>query len=252
MKKLITLFTFISSFIQAQFYEVSFDVQPQINFTQKALEQLEVYYPDKKERDIYIEMAKNIPTLHYSFSFNKEESKTIFIPKVQNSQESNINYLGIVPDIGENPIFRYKEKLFYDKTDFEGKSLLVYDSLYQVKFIDTGKVKNILGFESKEAIGKYNNYDIVVWYTPKIGKSFSPDRFYGTNGLILEIHYKYIKNDIEVMMSWNPTKIKPLKRVPSYTLNPKLKKISYSELLDLYEVMNKRQREELNKGIDKD
>jgi GLPGLI family protein len=252
MKKIILLFILVSSFIQAQFYEINFDVQPQINFTQKALEQLEIYFPDKKERDIYIEMSKNIPILNYSFSFNKEESKTIFIPKVQNSQESDINYLGIVPDIGENPIFRYKEKLFYNKTDFEGKSLLVYDSLYQVKFTDTGKIKNILGFESKESIGKHNNYDIVVWYTPNIDKSFSPDRFYGTNGLILEIHYKYIKNDIEVMISWNPTKIKPLKRIPSYTFNSKFKKISYSELLDLYEEMNKNQREELNKGIDKD
>ncbi|GEM_PF-6603710 len=38
---------------------------------------------------------------------------------------------------------------------FTGNKLLVYDSLQNVGFVETGKTKNILGFEVKEATAKY-------------------------------------------------------------------------------------------------
>ena len=112
MKKLIAILLFISTFAEAQFYENDFEVQPQINFTDKAMEALKQYYPDQKQRDEFLEMSKNIPSQTYSFKYNQSQSQTINILKVDNSQQSQGNTMGIGPDIGEKPIFDYKEQIF--------------------------------------------------------------------------------------------------------------------------------------------
>ena len=67
MKKLLTLIVLISSFASAQFYEIEYEVQPQIHFTDKALESLKQYYPDEKQRNEFLELAKKIPTVNYNF-----------------------------------------------------------------------------------------------------------------------------------------------------------------------------------------
>lgn len=58
MKNFLTLIIIISSFAQAQFYEIAYEVQPQIHFTDKALENLKQYYPDQKQREEFLESAK--------------------------------------------------------------------------------------------------------------------------------------------------------------------------------------------------
>lgn len=252
MKKLIALIILISSFANAQFYEIEYEVQPQIHFTGKALENLKQYYPDEKQREEFLELAKKIPKTNYSFKYNQSESQTQYISKIDNSQQESPNFMGIGPEIGENPIFNYKENRYYNETDlFTGNKMLVYDSLQKVNFIETGKTKNILDFEVKEATAKYKNYDIIAWYMPKIKHSYSPDKFYGTDGLILELHYKYIKDDIEVMISWSAIKKKELKKVPIFKINNNLKKVSQSEFYKMIEDSNQIQREINNEGIDK-
>ena len=48
MKKLIALIILISSFANAQFYEIDYEVQPQIRLTPKAMESLNNHFKDKK------------------------------------------------------------------------------------------------------------------------------------------------------------------------------------------------------------
>lgn len=251
MKKLLILIILISSFVQAQFYEIDFEVKPQIHFTDKALEEMKQYYPDQKQRDEVLEMSKNIPSINYQFSYNKTQSQSVNIQKIDNSQQAQGGSMGISPDIGEKPIFDYKEKVFYNETDLFVKKMIIYDSLNYVNFTDTGKSKTILGIETKEAIGKYKDVDVIAWYAPLIPQSYSPDKYYGTIGLILELHYKYTKDDVEVMISWNATKKKELKKAPIFTINNKLQKVSYSEFMRMIEEDNQKQRELHNQGVDR-
>ena len=252
MKKLLTLIVFISSFASAQFYEIEYEVQPQIHFTDKALESLKQYYPDQKQRNEFLELAKKIPTVNYNFKYNQSESQSQVILKLDNSQQENSNPLAITPEIGDKPIFKYSENLYFNEIDmFTGNKLLVYDSLQRVNFIETGKTKNILGFEVKEATAKYKNYDLIAWYAPKIPYTYSPDKFYGTKGLILELHYKYMRDDIEVMISWNAIKKKESKKAPVFKINNQLKRVSQAEFFKMIEDSNQIQREENNQGVDK-
>ena len=46
MKKIIALIILISSFANAQFYEIDYEVQPQIRLTAKAYESLNNHYND--------------------------------------------------------------------------------------------------------------------------------------------------------------------------------------------------------------
>ncbi|HCC95755.1 MAG TPA: hypothetical protein DEQ26_15825 [Flavobacteriaceae bacterium] len=252
MKKIIALIILISSIANAQFYEIEYEVQPQIHFTDKALENLKQYYPDQKQREEFLKTTKKIPNQFYSFNYNQTESQTQYIDKVNNSQQESQGFMGIGPEIGEKPIFNYKENLYYNETDmFTGNKLLVYDSLQKVDFVETGKTKNILGFEVKEAIAKYKNYDLIAWYTSQIPYTYSPDKFYGTKGLILELHYKYMRDDIEVMISWNAIKKKESKKAPIFKINNQLKKVSQTEFIQMIEDSNQIQREAANQGVEK-
>ena len=252
MKNFLTLIIIFSSFAQAQFYELEFEVHPQIYFTDKALENLKQYYPDQKQREEFLESANKIPSQFYSFKYNESQSQSEYIDKVDNSQEAPQSFMGISPDIGANSIFNYEDNLYFNEVDmFTGNKLLVYDYLQKVDFVETGKTKNILGFEVKEATAKYKNYDLIAWYTSQIPYAYSPDKLYGTKGLILELHYKYMRDDIEVIISWNAIKKKDSKKAPVFKINNQLKKVSQAEFLQMIEDSNQIQRESSNQGVEK-
>lgn len=210
------------------------------------------YYPDQKQREEFLESAKKIPKQFYSFKYNETKSQTSYILRVDNTQEPSQMSMGIRPDIGSNPIFSYKENLYYYETDmFTGNKMVIYDSLQKVNFVETRKTKNILGFGVKEAITKYKNYDLIAWYAPQISYEYSPDKFYGTKGLILELHYKFIKDDVEVMISWIAVKKKELKKSPVFKINNQFKKVYQAEFLKMIEDSNQIQREAANQGVEK-
>ncbi len=253
MKKIIALIILVSSFAQAQFYEIDFEVRPQIKITAKALESLNKHVKDKKEREKALESIEKIDTLFYTFSYNTDMSQTSIVEKIDNSQNYFNDGMKISPKINGNSLVNYKDSLFYYEHDFNDKYLLVYDSINYVNFTDTGKTKTILGIETKEVIGKYKDIDVLAWYAPSIPYPYSPDLFYGTKGLILELHYKYIHeiNDLEIMISWIPTKKKELRKEPVFKMNNKLPKVSKSELTKMQENKAIEFKELMNQGVDK-
>jgi GLPGLI family protein len=253
MKQLITLLILISSFAQAQFYEIDYEVRPQIKITAKALESLNNHYKDKKEREKELESLNKIDTLFYTFTYNTDVSRTSVVEKIDNSDDYNFDRVQIPPKIKGNSIVNYREKLFYYEQAFHAKTLLVYDSINNVNFTDTGKTKTILGIETKEAIGKYKDIEIIAWYAPSIPYEYSPDLFYGTKGLILELHYKYIdkESDVEIMISWIATKKKELREAPVIKLNNKLKKVSKAVMTEMQNKSIQQYWEEQNQGVDK-
>lgn len=252
MRKIFAILLVITSFANAQFYQIDYDLKTQAAFTNEGLNQFSQAVPDVKQREMILDGMKNIPIMNYIFSFNESESKTVFELKVNNSQTQQGPFTAIPPaEIGINSIVKYNEKMFYDEVDVMGKKFLAYDSIHFVDFKETGKTKEILGKKVKEAIGKFQQYDLIAWHDDSNPKHFSPDGFYGTKGLILELHYKYVKDGVEVITSWIPTKITTLKSAPVFKLNDKLKKIQYSEIDIMYEEFNQKQREEMNSGVDK-
>ena len=253
MKKLIALIILISSFANAQFYEIDYEVQPQIRLTAKAYESLNNHYKDKKDREKAIESIEKIDTLFYTFSYNNELSQSAIIEKIDNSQSYDYDRMNISPKIGGKSYVNYNERLFYTEKDFNDKAINVYDSVYKINFIDTGKTKTILGIETKEAKGNYKDIDIIAWYAPSIPYNYSPDIYYGTKGLILELHYKYIheKSNAEFMISWIATKKKELRKAPVFKYNKKLETISLSELSEMQSKKAEEFKDEMNRGVEK-
>ena len=252
MKKLLTLIIIISSFARAQFYEIEYEMHVQTHYTEKGLKWFEEWEEDPKDRQIIIDLNMNPPIENYQFVFNENFSSSNLIRKVDNSQDDQTIFVNkTAPTFGENAFIDYKENKFWAQTDVYGDKYLSYDSVHKVNFEDTGKTKEILGKQVKEAVGKIGKYDLIAWYAPSIDYKFSPDIFYGTNGLILELHYKYMRDDIEVMISWNAIKKKESKKAPVFKINNQLKKVSQAEFFKMIEDSNQIQREENNQGIDK-
>ena len=252
MRKILALLLIASSFVNAQFYQIDYEFKSQMAFTDEGLQQFSQAVPDAKQREMILDGMKNIPVMNFTFSFNTSESKTVFEPKLNNSQAQQGPFPAIPPaKIGTNSIVKYNEKMFYDEADVMGKKFLIYDSIHLVDFNETGKTKEILGKKVKESKGKYQNFEVIAWFDDSNPNHFSPDGFYGTNGLILELHYKYLKDGVEVLSSWIPSKITTLKSAPVFKYNQQLKKITFAEMEKLYEEFNNQQREASNSGVDR-
>ncbi|SHL53095.1 GLPGLI family protein [Chishuiella changwenlii] len=255
MKKIILLFILVSSFMQAQFYEVSFDVQVQTHYNEKGLKWFEEWEEDPKDRQILIELNKNPPVENYKFIFDENFSSSTHETRINNSQtEQNIFVSKFAPTFGKNAFIDYKENKFWANTDVYDDKYLAYDSIYKVNFQDTGKTKEILGIKVKEAVAKQGKYDLIAWYAPSIKYNYSPDIFYGTNGLILELHYKFeVEDEGEVLVSWKSSKIKPLKKNSKLVKPTKGKVVKFSELNAVWEEANNKLNALYNDndGVDK-
>ena len=254
MKKLLTLIIIISSFANAQFYEIEYEMHVQTHYTEKGLKWFEEWEEDPKDRQIIIDLNMNPPIENYQFVFNENFSSSNLIRKVDNSQDDQTIFVNkTAPTFGENAFIDYKENKFWAQIDVYGDKYLAYDSVHKVNFEDTGKTKEILGKQVKEAVGKIGKYDLIAWYAPSIDYKFSPDIFYGTNGLILELHYKYKMGDEgEILVSWKATKIKNLNKSLKLVKPTKGIIVKFSELDKVFEEANNKRNELYNEeGIDK-
>lgn len=252
MRNFFALFLVVSSFVNAQFYQIDYEFKSQMAFTEEGLQQFSQAVPDAKQREMILDGMKNIPVMNFTFSFNTSESKTVFEPKLNNAQTQQGPFSAIPPaKIGLNSIVKYNEKMFFDEADVMGKKYMVYDSIHWIDFKGTGNTKDILGKKVKEMKGKYQNYDIIAWVDETNPNHFSPDGFYSNKGLVIELHYKYIKDGVEVLSSWIPSKITTLKTAPVFKYNAQLKKITFAEMEKLYEEFNQQQREAMNNSVDR-
>ena len=240
MKKLIIFIVLFSSFAQAQFYEIEYEMQVQTHYTEKGLKFFEEWEKDPKDRQIIIDMNMNPPIENYKFMFNENYSSSNHIAKVNNSQEDqHISVNKTAPTFGKNAFIDYKENKFWSQIDVYGDKYLAYDSIHKISFEDTGKMKEILGIQVKEAIGKIGKYDLINWYALSINYKFSPDIFYCAKGLILELHYKYKMSDEgEILVSWKATKIKDLNKSLKLVKPNKGKLVKYTDLNKIYEEAN--------------
>lgn len=254
MKKIFTLFVLTTSFIQAQFYEIDYDVQVQTHYNEKGLKWFEEWESNPKDRQIIIEQNMNPPIESYKLIFNDKFSFSNHQVRVNNSQtEQSISVNKFAPTFGRKAFMDYQDNKFWSETDIYGDKYLAYDSIYKVDFVDTGKTKEIAGFKVKEAVGKQGKYNIIAWYAPNIAYDYSPDIFYGTKGLILELHYKFVMDEGEIITSWKATKVKPLKKSSKLEKPTKGKVVEYGKLDAVYQEANDKRNALYNNddGVDK-
>jgi GLPGLI family protein len=135
---------------------------------------LKIYKTNQK---IY---AQDINFLELQFESNKYILKPIDIMIPENSQsrfylESDIYYSKLNNDV------------YLQQFENRGKTYLApFNKNYDWKI--KNKYKNILGFRCRKAIlNIHNGNKVIAWFTPQIPVAFSPVKYYGLPGAILEI-----------------------------------------------------------------
>lgn len=254
MKKILPLFTLISSVMQAQFYEINYDVNVQTHYNEKGLKWFEDWEEDPNDRKIVIEQNMNPPTEGYKFIFNENFSSSRHEAKVNNSQTDQYIFVTkLAPTFGKNIFSDYKENKFWSDMNVYDEKYLAYDSIFKIDFTDTGKTKEIAGFKVNEATAKHGKYNIIAWYAPSIPYNFSPDIFYGAKGLILELHYKYETEEGEILTSWKAVKLKATKKAAKIQQPTKGKIAKYTEMDAIWEAANNKRNAlyNNNEGVDK-
>ncbi|MDH1883647.1 hypothetical protein, partial [Empedobacter sp. GD03797] len=80
MKKLIALIILISSYTNAQFYEVEYETQIKVKYNEKGLDfYKEISDPEVRKQNI--DQNENPPALDFKFIFNNDEANVIELPK---------------------------------------------------------------------------------------------------------------------------------------------------------------------------
>jgi len=247
MKKLFYLVILISSQIDAQFYEIYFETQVQTHYTDKGLKWFEEWEEDVNEREKTIEMNKNPPKQDFKFIYNSQFSKMEHQRKITNHQNSDeVTIFKIPMNVGFVTINDYEKKVYGFEVDVYGKKYLVKDDLKEIEFTDTGKTKELVGFEVFEAIGKFNEADVIVWYTKDIPYQYSPEIYKTTKGFILETHYKFKNEESEIINSWIAKDIKLLKSEPKIAFLRKGIEVKAVDVDAIYDEANRKRNEMYN------
>ena len=209
MKIICVLFTSIVSYSQVTptsgFVEYGIDFQDQI------IEEIKKRKKNVKNRQAYNAVkgifenhkkiySQNIAFLRLNFNKDKYHSTPVDIMLPDNLKgkfifKSDIFY----GDIKSNTYMRqYKKRGNTYIAPIKG------DYKWDIK----NQKKNILGFSCKKAIIAIpNKNDVVVWFTPQIPVAFSPVKYYGLPGAILEakVSFKHIyakniefKDDVKI------------------------------------------------------
>ena len=254
MKKLTALILLISTFSSAQFYEIIYETQVQTHYNEKGLKWFEDGITDVNELNKIIEENKNPPKQDFKFTYSQQLSKTEHIPRIRNHQDENGPMIYKFPiNIGRGAVNDYLNKIYAFEADVYGKKYTVKDNLKWIDFKETGKSKELLGFKVYEALGKYDNVDVLIWFTTEIPYQYSPEIYVSTKGFILETHYKYFDEESETITSWTAKSVKKMKSEPKIGFPKKGKEVKFSELDAIYDEANRKRNEMFNQesSIDK-
>ncbi|MGV0941479.1 GLPGLI family protein [Empedobacter sp. ULE_I140] len=254
MKKLLTLIIIIiiSSFAQAQFYEITYETQVQTHYNEEGLKWFEeAVGGDKLQIKKMIEMNQNPPKETFKFIYNESLSKSEYIRRINNNQDNESMISKVPMNMGGIVVNDYKLNQFSYEIDVYGKNYLVKDNLIPINITDTGKTKDIIGFKAYEATGKLNDIDIIVWYTKDIPYLYTPDIYSTKNGFILELHYKMKNDESEMINSWLAIDKKEIKKAPKISVPTKGKIIKLDEVDKIWDDANEVFNNMNSEGVDK-
>lgn len=177
MKKLLLVaFLSVSFFLQAQekvvveyeFYNV-FDLSKETN-----PKMLEIYKNSNEQRT------------YYELVTTKEESQYKRVERINNSQSKSgvtISFGGVGNDFYKN----FSENISLTFMDYNGKKLIIKDSLKVQPWIIQKDKSTYLGYDVKKANYQEKNTTYTAWFAPKLAIKNGPIEYGGLPGLILKL-----------------------------------------------------------------
>ncbi|WP_413532470.1 GLPGLI family protein [Empedobacter brevis] len=252
MKNLIALIILISSFANAQFYEITYETHVQTYYNEKGIKVWEEWVDSPNELQTIIELNSNPPKEQFKFIYNEISSKMVNQPRISNSQTvENIKVKKLPYNINGDLISNYQNNQFMYEMDVHGKKYLVKDDLIEIDLVDTGNKKKIIGFDTYEAIGKKDDIDIIIWYTKDIPYLYTPDIYFTKKGFVLELHYKMKNDESEMINSWLAISKKELKKSPKIIFPTKGEQIKNNQVDKIWDEANEVFNKTYDEGVDK-
>jgi GLPGLI family protein len=259
MKKLLTLIILISSFAQAQVYEIDLTTQHQTIYTPEAKEKFYGHIKDAESKKWNIEQNENPPSIDYEIFLNKDNMSISELEKINNSQNEMGSIKKSVPFLPFNKTsVNIKDGFALRPVDVYGKNYIEKAELQNLEWKLVDEHKDILGYKTQKAVSKFMNFDVIIWFTKEINIDFIPAyNIKPTNGFVLEMYY-IIQNDAgEMRNSIKVTSVKEINKKVSFkypnTESGKKNNIVTSEELDkIYEEANNKRNAMYNQeGVDK-
>lgn len=261
MKKLFYLVLVLTSFANAQIYEVKVEFQHQTRYTPEYIEENFGDIKDAEDRKWNIEQNENPKPLDYLIYSSKYEQNSIEQEKINNDQN---NKGGIKKSVTGLPFgltysdFHISEN--FQEVDVYGKKYIVKTPIEELTWELTNETKEILGYKVQKATSTYKKYKVEAWFTNEIDFNFIPINVKPFNGFVLEMNLFMDKKNVGRMDNFiRVQSIKP--NVKNYKFkNPlkadkksKLQIVSQEELSDIYDEANRKRNEMFNQdsGIDK-
>ncbi len=261
MKKFFIITCFLTSFLNAQVYEVLVETKFHPEYT---AEYLEKFYDDIKDpegRKWNIEQHTNAKPIEFKIYFSKTELNTIEQEKIDNQQgmEGEIkNYPpGLIYGLTYSNLTKGEN---YRKVDLYGKNYIVKTPLEKLDWTYTDDTKEILGYKAYKATAKYNNeYNVEAWFTKEIELNFMPILVKPIEGFVLEmnifleaVNVGKVNNYIKVLtINKNAKKYKFKNPIIETAKNDNV--VTPQEYLKIEEEANRKRNEVYNnnQGVDK-
>ncbi|TGN30061.1 GLPGLI family protein [Empedobacter tilapiae] len=250
MKKLIVLIVLVSSYVNAQFYEVEYETQIKVKYNQKGLD----FYKDITDFELRkqnIDQNENPAALEFKFILHKDEANTIELPKVENVQGQIVFIKKSAPYMyfGTTYFNTEKQEVLMQQ-DVYGKKYIVYDKINNLDWKLSNETKEILGYKAQKATANFNDRIFVAWFVPEIKTDLMLINFMSPGGLVLDLEISYEDEMGEYFGFYKANSVKEKSKY-KIVIPTKGNKISNDELEKIWDDLDKRRNEVNNEGIDK-
>ncbi|CAM3198764.1 GLPGLI family protein [Empedobacter stercoris] len=261
MKNFLTLIIIISSFAQAQVYEVKVRFKHHTKYTSEYIEKVFSDIKNEEQRKWNIEQNENPKPIDFLIYSSKNEQNSVEQEKINNDQ----NYQGeIKKSVVGLPLgvtysdFRLNEN--YKEEDVYGKKYIVKNPIEELVWEYSNETKEILGYKVYKATSDFKKYKVEAWYTKEIDFDFMPINVKPIEGFVLEmnlfvesekvgrmdniIRVEAIQPNVKKYKFKNPLKADKASKLPI---------VSQQEIAKIYDEANKKRNEMYNntQGIDK-
>ena len=126
--------------------------------------------------------------LYFELITSKEESIYNKIDRVDNSQNRSGVSISFVSGPGGLYYKNLKENYSLSEINYNGKNLLIKDTINHQKWIIKKESTKIAGFDVKKAfLQESENVTVEAWYAPKLNFRNGPSNYEGLPGVILKI-----------------------------------------------------------------
>ena len=254
MKKLFYLVIVLTSFVNAQIYEVKLELQHKSKYTPEYIEKFFGDIKDAEARKWNIDQNENPNPLDYLIFSSKDEQNSIEQEKINNSQDAKGGVKKAVTglpfglaysDFSTNENFR--------EVDVYGKKYIVKIPIEDLTWKFTNESKVILGYTAFKATTKYNIYDVEAWYTKDIDFNFMPIAVQPIEGFVLEMNLFVeipevgrMDNYIRVLNVNPNVKNYKFKNPLKSDKKSKLQVVSMDQLDEIYNEANRKRNEMFN------